>query len=185
MASTQPVTIRAAVAADLEEVHSMLSELIAYQKLPYPAMDLATFKRDSGLLPGAPAPSSTPVVGQKTQYFHLYVAETPDKQLAGYALFFFFYKTCKGKYIYLEDIYVKPAFRGGCVGHKMMRFLANLGLQEHEAEGMMFIVLDWNPARKFYERCGAVWTGDRKGDGWLSYEMDRDAMVRLADTLYV
>ena len=166
------VTLRDAVESDLDEVHQMLADLIAYQKLPHPAMDKALMKRDSGLTADQPHP-----------YFHTVVAETGDHLLAGYALYYFLYKTSKGKFLYLEDIYVKDEFRGSCVGFRLMQRMAEISVQ-HQAIGIKLQCLHNNSAKKFYERCGAVWNGIQIGD-WLEYEIVGDAVVKLQEKMDV
>lgn len=173
MGSTTQVTIRLAREPDLDHVHSMLVDLLKFQKLTVSAMDKEQFKRDSGLLSGHTEP-----------YYTLYVAETvAEQKLVGYALSFFGYKTSRGKFLYLEDIFVKEEVRGTCVGHRLMKQLAMLCMQKNAAF-IRLQVLDWNPAEKFYKRCGAVFNGNKTGD-WLEYEIDGQAIERLADTMYV
>ena len=145
MSDSDKVTIRDAVESDLDEVHRMLLALVAYQKLPYTPISNAVLKRDSGLTAEQPRP-----------YFHVVVAETADHQLAGYAHFHFKYKTSKGKFVYVSDIFVKEEFRGSCVGLQLMQRLAEISIQ-HEAIGIMLQVHHNNSAKKFYERCGGVW----------------------------
>ena len=172
MANIIKVTIREAVDSDLDEVHRMLCNLTAIQELPDPPMDQAVLKLDSGLTTEQPHP-----------YFGLLVAELDDHQLAGYVLYYFQYKTSKGKFVYLEDIFVKEEFRGSCVGHRLMQRLAGINIQHH-AFGIRLRCLHFNSAKKFFERCGAVWNGAQIGD-WLEYEILGDAIVRLQETMYV
>lgn len=172
MANIVKITIREAVESDLDEVHNMLGDLIAFQKLPHPPMDKQVMIKDSGLTAANP-----------NKYFHVLVAESEDKRLAGYVLYYFMYKTSKGKYLYVEDIFVKDEFRGSCVGHRLMKEVAVIS-KKHEAMGIKLLCLDWNPARKFYERCGGVLSGV-KIDSWLEYEIKGDSIERLIETLYV
>lgn len=129
-------------------------------------MNLETFKRDSGLSPDQPIP-----------YFKVLIVESSDGQLAGYALYFFTYKTSSGKYLYVEDIFVKEEFRKQTAGIMLMRELAKIARQ-NESRGMKLFVLDWNPARKFYERCGGKWNNSTYNE-WLEYEFGPDAIDML------
>ena len=158
MSNIVKITIREAVESDLDEVHRMLCDLIAFQKLPHAPMEKSVLKSDSGL-----------TAEQKHPYFTLLVAEADDHQLAGFALYYFQYKTSKGKFVYLEDLFVKESYRGSCVGHRLMQRLAEINAQ-HKAFGIRLRCLHFNSAKKFYERCGAVWNGAQIGD-WLEYEI--------------
>jgi GNAT superfamily N-acetyltransferase len=75
---------------------------------------------------------------------------------AGFALYFFNYSTFLAKPgLYLEDLFVKPEFRGRGFGKALLLHLARLA----NARGcgrMEWTVLDWNqPAIEFYESLGA------------------------------
>lgn len=86
---------------------------------------------------------------------HVVIAEVGG-QPAGFALYFFNYSTFLAQPgLYLEDLFVKPAFRGHGTGKALLLHLARLA----NARGcgrMEWSVLDWNePAIKFYESIGA------------------------------
>ncbi|HVU22862.1 MAG TPA: GNAT family N-acetyltransferase [Opitutus sp.] len=75
---------------------------------------------------------------------------------AGFAIFFTNYSTFLAKPgLYLEDLFVKPEFRGRGLGKALLLYLAKLA----NARGcgrMEWAVLDWNqPAIDFYESLGA------------------------------
>ena len=55
--------------------------------------------------------------------FHCIVAETDDKKIIGVATFFFAYYTWFGKSIYLDDLYVTPAYRGSGAGKLLLATL--------------------------------------------------------------
>jgi GNAT superfamily N-acetyltransferase len=78
-----------------------------------------------------------------------------DGQPAGFAFFFFNYSTWLGKAgLYLEDLFVKPEFRGKGIGKALMVHLAQIAVNEN-CYGMRWQVLDWNqPAIDFYESFG-------------------------------
>lgn len=81
-----------------------------------------------------------------------FVGETP----AGFALFFHNYSTFLARRgLYLEDLFVKPEFRGRGIGRTLMRFLAHLANQR-DCGRMEWSVLDWNQrAIDFYGSLGA------------------------------
>jgi GNAT superfamily N-acetyltransferase len=99
-----------------------------------------------------------------------------DAQLAGFALFFHNYSTFLGRPgLYLEDLYVRPAFRGRGVGRALLVHLARIA-RERDCGRLEWWVLDWNePAIRFYARLGAVPMSD-----WTVHRLDRAAIERLA-----
>ena len=82
---------------------------------------------------------------------------------AGFALFFHSFSTFLGRPgIYLEDLYVKPEFRGRGIGRALLTHLARLA-KERGCGRLEWAVLDWNElAIKLYKSIGAVpMTGER------------------------
>ena len=94
-----------------------------------------------------------------------------------FALFFHNYSTFLGKPgIYLEDLYVKPKFRGKGFGKVMLSYLAKLA-KDRKCGRLEWWVLDWNePALKFYKSIGA-----KKMDEWTVQRLDGDALDNLAE----
>ena len=84
----------------------------------------------------------------------------------GFALYTFNYSVwTAARGIFIEDIWVVPEERRGGVARALMQALA----QECVAKGFKRIdlnVLDWNPARGFYERIGFKWIRN-----WLPYRL--------------
>ncbi|HTW35234.1 MAG TPA: GNAT family N-acetyltransferase [Rhizomicrobium sp.] len=77
--------------------------------------------------------------------------------------------------IFLEDIFVRPAFRGKGLGKAFFVHLAARAKKEG-ATHIQWHVLDWNaPSIAFYEGLGA--THDKE---WLRYNLNGDAIARLA-----
>jgi GNAT superfamily N-acetyltransferase len=86
----------------------------------------------------------------------------------GVAIFFHTYSTfsCRPGF-FLEDIFVKPEFRGHGFGKALMEKLFDIA-RERDCENVEWLVLDWNqPAMEFYNRLGA---GPVKG--WTIYNID-------------
>jgi GNAT superfamily N-acetyltransferase len=80
-----------------------------------------------------------------------------DAQVVGFALFFTNFSTFLGKPgLYLEDLYVQPAFRGRGIGAALLSHLAALARQR-DCGRFEWSVLDWNvDAIRIYERMGAT-----------------------------
>ncbi len=75
----------------------------------------------------------------------------------GFALFFHNFSTFLGKSgLYLEDLYVRPEFRGKAYGKKLLQHLAAIA-EERGCERLDWWCLDWNtPSIAFYKSLGAV-----------------------------
>lgn len=97
-------------------------------------------------------------------------------EVAGFALFFHNFSTFLGKPgIYLEDLYVRPEFRGSGVGQALLVQIAGLA-KERGCGRLEWSVLDWNePAIGFYMRIGAS-----PVSGWTVYRMTGEALEELA-----
>lgn len=93
----------------------------------------------------------------------------------GFALFFPNYSTWEGRPgLYIEDLFVIDAERGSGVGRAILAAVAQVAWQRGAAR-LDLAVLDWNPARGFYEALGMAHQQE-----WLPYRMERDAIARLA-----
>jgi GNAT superfamily N-acetyltransferase len=105
---------------------------------------------------------------------YVILAEAEGKPI-GYAVYFFNFSTFVGRPgLYIEDIFVSEEYRGSGAGEALMRGLARLA-KRRDCGRMEFAVLDWNPARAFYEKLGAEWMS-----GWLLYRLTGDAFEELA-----
>ena len=100
-----------------------------------------------------------------------------DGQPAGFALYFYNFSTWTGKSgIYLEDLFVEPAYRGRGAGKALLRALARIAIAE-DCTRFEWSVLDWNePAIRFYEAFGAEPQSE-----WIGYRLSGDALRAFAD----
>ncbi|NLM85006.1 MAG: GNAT family N-acetyltransferase [Clostridiales bacterium] len=101
-----------------------------------------------------------------------------DGKEAGFALFFHNFSTFLGRAgIYLEDLYVKPEYRGRGVGKGLLRRLAQIAL-ERGCGRLEWWCLNWNrPSIGFYLSLGA-----RPMDEWTVYRLSGDTLRRLAES---
>jgi GNAT superfamily N-acetyltransferase len=95
----------------------------------------------------------------------------------GYALWFYTYSTFLGRRgLYLEDLFVKPAWRGKGIGRALLAHLAGEAVAR-DCGRLEWSVLDWNePAIGFYKGLGA-----RPMDEWTVFRLSDQALNRLAE----
>lgn len=94
----------------------------------------------------------------------------------GFALFFHNFSTFLGKAnMYLEDLYVCPAYRGKGYGKALFVRLAQIAI-ERNCERLDWWCLDWNTSSiAFYQKLGAIGMED-----WTVYRLQKDALYALA-----
>jgi GNAT superfamily N-acetyltransferase len=134
---------------------------------------LAAFERLDDLLTGSPEALGRALFEEPARLEGL-VAARGDR-LVGYALFHLTYSSFRtNPRLWLEDLFVEDAARGCGAGEALLAEFCRLALARgcHRAD---WDVLDWNPARGFYERMGAV----PSDTGWTRYGMEAEAMRRL------
>jgi GNAT superfamily N-acetyltransferase len=161
MTAHSTLSITAARPADVPLILSLISELAEYEKLSHEAVATEASLQES--LFGA-KPSAEALIARV------------DGEPAGFALFFHNFSTFLGRRgLYLEDLFVRPNFRGRAIGKSLLIHLAALAL-ERGCGRFEWQVLDWNkPARDFYERLGA-----KANPVWVNYRMTGEALQRLA-----
>jgi GNAT superfamily N-acetyltransferase len=95
---------------------------------------------------------------------------------AGFALWFYNYSTFRAKHgIYLEDLFVRPQFRGKGLGKALLIHLAQRALRDGCAR-FEWAVLNWNePSIAFYKALGATPMTE-----WTSYRVEGEALEQLA-----
>ena len=98
-----------------------------------------------------------------------------DGDIAGMAIWFLNYSTWQGKHgIYLEDLFIKPEYRGRGYGKALLQHLARI-CEEKGYGRFQWWVLDWNsPAIEFYRSLGAV-----AMDEWTVYRVSGQALKDL------
>jgi GNAT superfamily N-acetyltransferase len=101
-----------------------------------------------------------------------YVGDEP----VGFALFFQSFSTFLGKPgLYLEDVFIKPAWRHRGFGRRLVAHLASIAVGRGYGR-MEWSVLDWNePAIRFYRSLGA-----RAMDDWTVNRLTGDSLAALA-----
>lgn len=99
-----------------------------------------------------------------------------DGTPVGFAIYFHNFSTFVGRRgLYLEDLFVRPMYRGRGYGEALLAHLARLAV-ERGCGRFEWSVLDWNePAIGFYRKLGAVPMHD-----WTVFRLTGDALDRLA-----
>lgn len=107
--------------------------------------------------------------------FRALIAEW-DGQTAGYAFYFDFYSTWTGRQLFLEDLFVRPEFRGKAIGKRLLTEVAQIALRAG-CSGMRWEVLDWNQgAIDLYRSLGAEFL-----DGWKLVLLRDEPLRALAE----
>jgi len=154
------IKVRPATVDDVELLHKF-------------SVDLATYEDEPHAVTASPQILARDGFGKDPQFAAL-IAEMAGKPV-GFALYTFNYSVWTGaRGIFIEDIWVVPEQRRGGVARALMAALA----KECAAKGFKRIdlnVLDWNPARGFYEKIGLRWIKN-----WLPYRLSGEALARLA-----
>lgn len=155
------VSIRPATPGDVPLILQLINELAEYEQLADTVK--ATADGLHAQLFGA-RPAAEVLIGEV------------DGAAAGFALFFHNFSTFTGKRgLYLEDIFVRPAYRGAGLGKQLMAALARIAVQRDCAR-FEWSVLDWNaPAISFYRSIGAAGM-----DEWTVQRLDGAALHALA-----
>lgn len=155
------LTIRAATAHDVPLILDFIRALALYERDP----DAVVATEESLLRDGfGPEPKYRCVLADW------------NGEHAGFAFFFYNYSTWQGRPgLYLEDLFVKPEFRGKGIGKALLLHLAKIAVDEGCGR-YQWQVLDWNtPALDFYKSLGAKVMTE-----WLTMRVEGEALERLA-----
>jgi len=131
------IRIRTASREDVTAIYAMILELADFEQAP----DEVTNTPEKMI--------------QEYDNYRCFVAETEEDGIIGMALFYIAYYTWVGKSLYLDDLYVKPAFRGKKIGTKLLNEVIKIAKNEN-CSRVRWQVLDWNTAAlNMYRNLGA------------------------------
>jgi GNAT superfamily N-acetyltransferase len=159
--NTSGCQIRRATEADVPTILGLIRELADFERLAHEVVADEALLRETlfGDRPGA----------------EVLIAEAND-EVVGFALFFQNFSTFLGRPgLYLEDLYIRPKFRGQGHGAQLLRHLARICVERSYGR-FEWSVLDWNQrAVDFYKALGA-----KPMDEWTMFRVTGEALKTLA-----
>ncbi len=156
----EKIEIKPATESDVPLILSLIKDLAAYEKLSHEVVATESILSESLF---GKKPYAEVVIG----YY--------DSIPAGYVLFFHNFSTFTGRPgIYIEDIFVKEAYRGKGIGKALFLYVAELA-KNRNCKRLEYSVLTWNaPALNFYDRFGAEMMDD-----WRLFRITADRIDTL------
>jgi len=156
------LSIRSATRDDAALLAGMIHELAEFERLAHEASVTEEMIARDGF-------------GAKPK-FRAVIAEW-DGEPIGYAVFFEFYSSFQGRSgLFLDDLFVRPAFRKRGIGRVLLAHVAAIAWNE-KYFCMRWEVLDWNtPAIEFYRKLGAEFL-----DEWKAVVLIGDALQVVAE----
>jgi GNAT superfamily N-acetyltransferase len=162
------VRIRPALASDVPLIRAFIHELAAYEREP----ESVRISEEELLRDGFAAEAGG------GRYFECLIAEIAREtgiEPAGFALYFPIYSTWRGRSLHLEDLFVRPEFRGHGVGKALLRQVAAIAVERGCAR-LQWDVLAWNtPALDFYRSLDATLLEE-----WRRMRLTDEALTKLA-----
>jgi GNAT superfamily N-acetyltransferase len=154
------VEIRYASRKDVSVILQFIKELAEYEKEPLAVEATEAILEES--------------IFDKKQANVILLEE--NNESVGFALYFFNFSTWRGKAgLYLEDLYVRPQYRGKGYGKMLLSYLAKQAV-ELGCPRFEWIVLDWNkPSIDFYKAMGA-----KPLDEWTVFRLENQELKNLA-----
>ncbi len=147
---------RFATVSDVDKILEFIKELAEYEKMSDEVV------ADAGLL--------RKWIFEEKKAEVIFALE--DEKEVGFALFFHNFSTFLGKSgLYLEDLFVKPQYRGKGYGKGLLKELARIAV-ERDCGRFEWVCLDWNkPSIDLYLSLGAEPLED-----WTIYRMSGKAL---------
>ena len=149
------ISLRESSIDDIPLIFDFIKELAEYEKMSDEITATKEILKNS-------------LFGQN-KYAEVVIAEFEGKP-AGQVLFFHNFSSFKGRSgIYIEDIYVRPQYRGNGIGKALLNHIKELA-KKRNCGRVEWVVLNWNKsAINFYEKIGAIPMND-----WTIYRLSED-----------
>ena len=160
--TTPEFLIRPAQVSDVPQILQLIRDLATYERAPNDVV--ATKEQLSTVLFGAKPAAEVRLAFE-------------NETAVGFAVFFHNFSTWLGRPgLYLEDLFVKPEYRGKGYGRALLVDLARIA-RDRGCGRMEWAVLDWNdPAIQFYRKLGA-----KPMDEWTVFRLTGEGIERLAE----
>ncbi len=144
------IKLRPATEADFPEILGMIKELALFEKAPEKVTN------------------SVEQMQREKDFFRCIMAENEDGIIVGMALYFFAYYTWVGKSLYLDDLYIKPPYRGNGIGTMLLKEIMKIS-KEEKCTRIRWQVLDWNtPAIDLYKKMGMTLDEEWINCDWIN-----------------
>lgn len=100
-----------------------------------------------------------------------------NEKVVGYIIYYYNFSTFVGRAgLYLEDIYIRPEYRGRGIGKEVFNVLAKIA-KEEKCERFEWVCLDWNKSSlEFYSRLGA-----EKQKQWIIHRLDKKSIEEISE----
>jgi GNAT superfamily N-acetyltransferase len=135
------IHIRPATPEDITLMYSLICGLAEYEREPHSVKITEQELLRDGFGPNP--------------YYECMIAEE-ESHPAGFALYFPIYSTWQGPSLHLEDLFVRPEFRGKGIGKALLQSVAAAAVKRG-CMRLQWDVLEWNkPAIEFYNSIGAT-----------------------------
>ncbi len=146
--------IRKATTNDFPAILGMIKELARFEKAPEKVTN--TVKQ----------------MEAEQELFECFVVENKDGEVIAMALYYFAYYTWIGKSLYLDDLYVKEAYRGNGIATALIKEIFEVAKKE-KCKRVRWQVLDWNePAIQLYKKLGADVDGE-----WCNCDFNEKSII--------
>ncbi|KAI9715570.1 MAG: hypothetical protein M1812_005874 [Candelaria pacifica] len=182
MASTTSPTIRLATREDVSAILQLIHELAAYEHATHEvlATEASLLSTLTFATSGKDDNESSPDLSSNSypRPASTFLLIAPDNEVAGMALYFHNYSTWRAAPgIYLEDLFIRPAYRKKGYGKMLLSKLAAETLRVG-GKRLEWSVLKWNqPSIDFYEGIGAKMMSE-----WVGMRVEGDGLEKLADS---
>jgi GNAT superfamily N-acetyltransferase len=149
-------TIRIAVESDYTQILDAIKELATFELAPEKVIN------------------SVDQMIEEKNHFGCFVAVLDSGEIVGIALYFYAYFTWVGKSLYLDDLYVKPEYRGHGIGTELLKKIFALAKEEN-CKRLRWQVINWNhEAIKLYEKVSATIDNE-----WSNCDFDYEQIKRF------
>lgn len=161
MSGDRTLSIRPAMEADVPAIYTMIESLAQHLELSHEVVVDEAELHDALF---GPQPRAEVILACN------------GSEIGGFALFYGNYSTFRGQCgLHLEDLYVRPEWRGEGTGRRLLSHLAALTVERGCRRLEWWVMADDERAVAFYDSLGAY-----AKDEWTVYRLSGEALRRLA-----